>query len=105
VAFSARSVNGEAVADIRVYFPGVLVAQRGDMRAVPLDPGRGAVRFEAVGFAPAVVAPILHRAEARHVVQAVLTPLSENRAPIQPRDQHASPGPSSAPASARRRRL
>ncbi|MFM2417637.1 MAG: hypothetical protein RL385_2360 [Pseudomonadota bacterium] len=105
VAFSARSVHGETVSDIRVYIQGVLVGQPWDMREVPLDPGHHEVRFEAPGFAPVVVALTLHRAEARHVVQAVLTPLSENRAPIRTRDQHASAGPSSAPASARRRRL
>jgi hypothetical protein len=107
VTFSAHSVYGDSVADVRVYIRGVLVARQGDMREVPLDPGRYEVRFEAAGFAPVVVSLTLHRAEARHVVQAVLTPLVDPGGLARQAGAQASTGPApvAAPATARRRRL
>lgn len=52
VIVSAKDSRGRDLVDVRLFVDGVLVAERADGSAVPLDPGPHELRYESAGSAP-----------------------------------------------------
>lgn len=83
VVFGAHDPGGRDLFAVRVLVDGVEVARSLDGMAVPLDPGRHVVRFEADGFAPSEEAVLVRLGDKQRQLTRVLAPSSgEAKRPV-----------------------
>lgn len=72
VVLDVRRPSGEELTDVHVSVDGVPIADRLDGKAIPLDPGRRAFRFEAEGATPVERVVVVREGEKHRKISVVL---------------------------------
>jgi hypothetical protein len=91
VVFEAVWADGHDATGMRVLVDGKPLADTEPGRAVVLDPGEHAFRFEAAGANPVEARDVIREGEKNRIVHVTFTPLAPQPAPAQSADAMAAP--------------
>ena len=75
LVISAKDAAGKDLVDVRVTIDGTLVTSKLDGKAIPIDPGAHAFKYERDGSAPVEANIVVHDGEKDRVVNVMLEPI------------------------------
>jgi hypothetical protein len=84
IVAQATGPDGKETVDVRLFVDGELVADKLDVRALELEPGKRKLRFEMAGQSPVEQEVILRQGEHNRVVEASFAPKAQPTGALTP---------------------